>query len=1334
MRPGRKFILRTLAALVVLILAAALAALLIFQSGWFREKVRERIITEVEQKTGGRVELGQFDFDATHLLAHVSPFILHGKEGPGEPPLMRIASATIGLRVISALERKVDLSSLSVQQPLVRIVFYPDGSNNLPDPPRPTETSWADDILNVAIRHWDVTDGLFELDDRTIPLNLRGEDMVARMNYDIKSSWYTGELRSDRVRVLAEGIAPFEVGASTTFTIERSRIVLSKVSIIAKDSRADLTGTLENPREPRGTFKVKAAIQTRDAVRMFDVPLKPVGSAAFDGNLKISFGKPFTFSLEGKASGRSLGYSRDRLNVDGADASGDLRVSQSGLTLSKGSLKALGAEIQGELSLAEWKRFHLEGSVDSLNARQAAMILTERSLPWDGTLRGTFALDTSKGKADTVASANLSILPASGGNSLDGLIDATYSQPTGMVELGESYLATPSSRLELSGTLGQTLKVKFSSRNLDDLLPALALVDNAPKTLPIKLFNGSAEADGTVTGRLDNPVFRGQVLLVRVSVEGHAFDQLDTNVQVSKDSFRADKFTLTRGDSRASGAVAAQARAGSFDDAAISGTVAVANISIEDALKEVDKQAPLTGVLAGSATFTGSVKEPQATGTFDIQRPVAYGEKADHLRASLRVAQDLVEITGGQVEDGPTRVRFSGNYRHPLGDFASGDVRFQVTAQDLTPDRIEALAKLQPSLGGTFGGTMDGVGRVQNAKFALTSANGNVSVDKFTVDNQPVGNLKLTASTRGDELQVKVNGSVRESTVEGDGSWRLTGNDPGSLTVRFSRMSVLSVHRLAMLGGSREQQTSDPPFDGFIEGHATATLPLAAPMDFQAEVSLDSVQLRPKVLPTAKPATPGSEIELHNAKPVVLTLTAKSATIRSAQFSGRDNTSIEATGSIPFESGANADFGLRGDLNLTILQLLSPDLTATGKATMQATVRGALRDPSVNGRMELKGASLYFGDLPNGVDNANGVVLFDRKRATIEKLTAETGGGTITLTGMVEFGVAIMYRLQADAKSVRVRWPEDLSTTFDANLALTGTPDQSTLSGSLTLNRATFNSRGDLGQLFASSTRPIPTTGQPNDLLRGAQFDIRIESSPNFEFQTSLTRDVEGEVSLRLRGSPLRPVLLGDISVNQGEIQLLGNRYTVNRGDIHFLNPVKIEPNLDLELETKARGITVNVNLSGTMEKLNVNYSSDPPMLPNEIIALLAVGRDPSGASTLASGSPAAGGGPGFSNTGLGLLGEAASEQLSSRLQRFIGSSRVKIDPTLTAADNLPQARLTVEQQISRDITLTYITNLNRTQEQIVRVQWDFSRKWSAVAVRDSNGLFGIDFQYRRRF
>ena len=189
----------------------------------------------------------------------------------------------------------------------------------------------------------------------------------------------------------------------------------------------------------------------------------------------------------------------------------------------------------------------------------------------------------------------------------------------------------------------------------------------------------------------------------------------------------------------------------------------------------------------------------------------------------------------------------------------------------------------------------------------------------------------------------------------------------------------------------------------------------------------------------------------------------------------------------------------------------------------------------------------------------------------------------------------------------------------------------------------------------------------------------------------------------------------------------------MNRGDIRFVNPVRIDPILDMDLETKARGVTVNIAISGTMQKLNVNYSSDPPMQPREIIALLAVGRAPTDAAGL-NPEAATTSSTSLSEAGGGLIGEAISAQLSSRLQRFFGASHVKIDPTVPGVEYLPQARLTIEQQVSKDVTLTYITNLNRTEEQIVQIEWDFSKRWSAIAVREANGLFGVDFQYRKRF
>jgi translocation and assembly module TamB len=420
-------------------------------------------------------------------------------------------------------------------------------------------------------------------------------------------------------------------------------------------------------------------------------------------------------------------------------------------------------------------------------------------------------------------------------------------------------------------------------------------------------------------------------------------------------------------------------------------------------------------------------------------------------------------------------------------------------------------------------------------------------------------------------------------------------------------------------------------------------------------------------------------------------------------------------------------------VDLPVLGVFEPDLLADGRSTIDAVIRGNLARPQITGRMDLADASFYLRDVPNGLDKTTGTIRFDRTRATIEKLTAQTGGGELTLGGFIGFGGdELVYRLQASAQRVRVRYPEAVSTTFNSTLSLTGTTSRRLLAGTVTVTRMGITPRTDIGSLLAESGRSATPVSTPNPFLRGMQLDVHVETSPDAEFQTSLTRDIQPEADLRLRGTASRPVVLGRISVNQGEIQFFGTQYTITRGEVSFFNPVKIEPVLSLDLETRVRGITVTINFTGPIDKLNMNYRSDPPLQSTEIIALLTVGRAPGTTPTAASSANPS---QGFLTAGSNsLLGQAVAAPLTGRLQRLLGVSRLKIDPELTGVTNTPQARVTFEQQLSREITLTYTTNLNRTQQQIVRLQWDFSKDFSLLAVRDENGIFGVDFLYRRRF
>jgi translocation and assembly module TamB len=98
------------------------------------------------------------------------------------------------------------------------------------------------------------------------------------------------------------------------------------------------------------------------------------------------------------------------------------------------------------------------------------------------------------------------------------------------------------------------------------------------------------------------------------------------------------------------------------------------------------------------------------------------------------------------------------------------------------------------------------------------------------------------------------------------------------------------------------------------------------------------------------------------------------------------------------------------------------------------------------------------------------------------------------------------------------------------------------------------------------------------------------------------------------------------------------------------------------------------------------------------------------------------------------VLGQAVANPVSGRLQRLFGVSKLKIDPQILGASNTAQATLTLQQQITRDLTFTYIQQVTQSNPQAVRIEWAINPQWSAVAQRDVNGIFDLDVFYKRRF
>jgi translocation and assembly module TamB len=1327
-----KILLWLLAGVAGLIAVLTLAAVLILPSHWFYEKVRERIVTEVERATGGRTELGSFRFDWTRLTAEVNSFVLHGAEAPGEHPLFRAERIQLGIKIISIFRKKVDLDLLIVGKPEINIIVDQNGHTNFPEPKvkRASGKDPLQQLLALAIKRFNITGGLVHFDDHTIPLDVNGENLEARLGYDFTGPRYRGTLSFRQLHLLTEKTEPMAFDFDSELRLEAGIVQFDHATLELPNSSVSLSGYLKDFKHPLVYFDLKARGAMSDVAKPLRLPLPPVGTVSYEGQATYSAAEHYR--MRGKVAGQGIAVHQSGVNIEGIRFSGDLKMDQRDLDLTGIHASALDGGFTGRVQIRNLQAFQVEGRADGFTARSVAKAIGLKELPWSGRasgptqVRGTFA----KNSKDITASGQYSIEPSPGPNPISGNVSVEYSQRDNTLRFGESSIKTANTVLDVSGTLGDILQVNVTSTNLDDVLPAFSLAsDDAPKEIPAKLEpGGTATFQGTVSGPMKAPNIAGNLVASRFIVQGQKFDKLSTALTADRSGINARTLALGQGEL----AVTGSARIGLtnwrvVDASPIAGSLQVRNAALDRLLRDAGQKVDISGTLQGAANISGTVKVPQISAQVTIDRAGVYGEALDRVTGSVMYGGARIEVINGEAAIGTARVQLSGAYEHPAETLKTGRLRFQLLTRGLTLIQIRNAQRLYPGLRGSVDLRASGSAAVRNLEIFPDDLNGQLSLKNLLVEGRAISNLALDAKTAGDQLTVGLSGDFHGSHVAGNASIQLAGDYPSHGEVQLARTSLAALAVLA----ENPQGARPQPFDGSVTAKGTFSGPLKNPEKLTAHLEIPLLE----VVPNRNTQAPQlKDLALRNEQPIVVDVDGKGVHVRSARMVGKD-TNLQVTGTLDYRERSPWDLHIDGSMNLAILRDFEPDLISSGISTVAATVRGTLKQPQLAGKLELKKASFYLVDLPNGIDNANGMILFDQNRATIQdQIKAETGGGKLSLAGFVGLasGEAV-YRLQARAEDVRVRYPEGVSTSANAQLAFTGTSSHSVLSGTVSVRRIGFNTRTDVGGILSSASKPVSTPSSPSPFLRGMQIDVRIETAPNVQFQTSLTSDVQAEADLRVRGTAATPAVSGRVDVNQGEIQFFGNKYAINRASVAFYNQVKIEPVLDMDLQTTVRGVIVNITASGTLSKLNISYRSDPPLQSSEIVALLAVGRAPDAMSTLASSQTVSN--SGFLATGTNtLLGQALASPVSSRLQRFFGVSRLKIDPLLTGINAVPQARLTVEQQISKDITLTYVTNLSQANQQIIRLEWDMNTTWSVVALREETGAFGIDLFYKKRF
>jgi len=911
-----------------------------------------------------------------------------------------------------------------------------------------------------------------------------------------------------------------------------------------------------------------------------------------------------------------------------------------------------------------------------------------------------------------------------------GEADARYEGKFNTVNIRRAFLQTPQSSTEASGILGVNegdpltgLHVDMTVRDLgefDQLLQTLGFSTNGKKgtaAIPVVLhggliFHGTASgpvADLDVKGHMEGTQLEvklgSQLDTLIDSVVGDAEYSYDEGLAVASSTIKRGGAVLNLAGSVRPRKEFSRKRVATYQwdgGTGVDLTLKLANAEVSDVLQIVGQQQKiaLTGRIAASAHVGGTLGNLEGKGNLSLTKGVADGEPYDSAVANVAVHGEEIDAENAVLILHGARIAGQGGY-----NTQTKHLHGHIEGDNLVLSKFQTFAKASPNTNGTLTMIADANGTMEQPGLKATAR-----LTGVTLNGKALGEIDAEAYSEGSQLTYALHSKFVGAKVDATGQTQLTGDYQTQARLAFTGFDVGT--SLALFAPGRVKAQSS------IGGLVTVSGPLKTPVKLSGAAELNDFDVKLE------------GVELKVAEPLRVSLKNGVATLERVHIVGQD-TNMQASGTAQL-FGANDPAGGRlnlrtsGSVSVAIAHTFDPDILSSGRVDFTLAAGGRVNKPSLTGRVRFDRVNLAMDGIPNGLSSINGTLVFNEDRLEVENLTAMTGGGQLKVGGFLTYRNGVYADLTASGDVVRVRL-NGLSATGNTSLRLQGSLQNMLLSGNVLVTRFGVGPEVDFASFAAAGG--VSTPPDPSAASNKIRLDVHVVSSPQLDFQNSYAK-LAGTADLTVRGTVAAPTILGRIQITDGSATFAGTKYQLQRGSIYFSNPVRIDPVIDLDARAHVESYDITVGLQGTMSNLKSSYRSEPPLSEADIFALLALGRTQEEAQIYQEQQVQAGANP----TTSALLGGALNETVSNRIGKLFGGGSVKIDPAFVGTLGNSSARITVQQQISRQLSVTYATNVNYTAQQLLQAQYDVTPNASIVLTRDESGVYSVVYKIRRRY
>ncbi|MEG3640855.1 translocation/assembly module TamB domain-containing protein [Magnetococcus sp. PR-3] len=408
---------------------------------------------------------------------------------------------------------------------------------------------------------------------------------------------------------------------------------------------------------------------------------------------------------------------------------------------------------------------------------------------------------------------------------------------------------------------------------------------------------------------------------------------------------------------------------------------------------------------------------------------------------------------------------------------------------------------------------------------------------------------------------------------------------------------------------------------GWVRVDAQLAGELAAPT-LKAQWQLDNIKL---------PNPSGTTVPLLNGKGS-LALSPGQPITGTVALTGLGERALEGHVTVPARFSLEPNLfelqrtgQIKGDLkgNLALKRLLPwLDLPESqrldGQLGLDLAIKGSLDHPVPSGHITLTNGLFEQAEAGLRLLDMNMNARIDGLGLVIERFSAHDGlKGKMMVTGQGAYQAdgAHPVEMQLNLENMTLVQRDDAVVNLGGGVHLSGHAQTFAIDGDITLNHANIFLPDPAGKPDIETVdikrrgEAQPQTESPEAQPSKGLLDLRIRV-PGRVFVRGFGLESEWAGDLQVKGTTLAPSVVGGLGIKKGQLDLLGRRYAIDKGDVTFSGATPPVPQLSVQAKTQTESLQAIIGLEGPATKPEIVFSSEPERPRDEILSNILFGRD----------------------------------------------------------------------------------------------------------------------------